>query len=107
MDVVITQAWRDFGLVGLMTGALSGLLFLIVKWTLNTTKEILAQAAREREIFQNLQLSWSKAVSEHSERANAFHSDVKVAHEYQRQEHEKMIALLDRIEERTKLCLKR
>lgn len=74
------HAFEQFGLLGLVIGAIIFLLFLVIKWTLATTKEILNQAARERE-------EWVKAFNLHTEQAKLFHESVKEAHIYQRQEH--------------------
>ena len=87
MDVNI---WKDFGLNGLIMFAVVGLLFFVIKWTLATTKEIMAQAAEERK-------SWINALAEHTSQARSFHDEVKDAHNFQRQEHQEMIKCLGRI----------
>jgi hypothetical protein len=104
---MIDNMWKEFGIIGLLAGAGTGLLFLVVKWTLETTKEILRQAALEREIFAKMQESWIRSLNEHSLASNSFHIESSRAQEFQRQEHERMIQLLDRIEERTRRCLEK
>ena len=84
--------WQQYGLLGLTIGSITFLLFLVIKWTLETTKSILAQAAKERE-------AWTKAISDHTEQAKAFHESVKEAHDYQREEHRKLA------EQQLKTCL--
>lgn len=90
--------WQQFGLIGLMIGAIVALLFIIIKWTLATTKEILKQASDEREC-------WIRAFNDHTAQAKSFHDEVKNAHEHQRREHEKLqeqqiksILCLDQVE---------
>lgn len=75
---------------GLNEVAIIALLFLIVKWTLATTKEILHQAADER-------MKSIKAWEEHTQQAKAFHDQVAEAHKHQREEHKEMIQILGRI----------
>jgi ABC-type transport system involved in cytochrome bd biosynthesis fused ATPase/permease subunit len=89
--------FKEFGLVGLMIGAISTLLFIIVKWTLATTRDILNQAAKEREAFMQCQASWIKAIDDQTAQGRAFHDEVKEAHSFQRQEHKEMIVALGRI----------
>lgn len=74
------HTFEQFGLLGLVIGAVIFLLFLVIKWTLSTTKDILKQAAQERE-------AWIKAFGDHTEQARLFHESVKDAHNYQREEH--------------------
>ncbi len=87
--------FRDFGLVGVMAGSITILLFLVVKWTLQTTKEILRQAEKERECWRGTIDAINKTIDNHNSRAQEFHSSVQEAHKYQRDEHEKMIKNLD------------
>jgi len=84
------ELWKEFGLPGLIMFAVITLLFFVIKWTLSTTKEIMSQAAKERE-------SWIRALAEHTEQAKSFHAEVKEAHSYQREEHKEMIRCLGRI----------
>ena len=72
MDVFMT-AFKDFGLAGLLAGSGTILLFLVVKWTLETTKEILKQAADERKIFNAMSIEWINALNAHTEQAKSFH----------------------------------
>jgi len=81
---------REFGLGIVLALAMTTLLFVIIKWTLATTKDILNQAAKEREC-------WHKAISEHTEQAKVFHDSVQEAHKYQREEHKEMIGQLKEI----------
>ena len=90
MEQHLMSPWQQFGLIGLLSGSGTILLFIIIKWVLATTREIMAQAAKERE-------SWTVAMREHSEQAQRFHDSVKEAHEYQRKEHMEMIQILGRI----------
>ena len=94
MDFTI---FKEYGLVGIMICLISTLLFIITKWTLVTTKEIIQQAAKEREAFMACQAVWIKAIDEHTAQARAFHESVKDAHDFQRQEHKEMIIALGRI----------
>ena len=92
--------FKEFGLAGLLAGSGTLLLFFVVKWTLETTKMILDQAAHEREVFQQLQANWITAIQDHTAQARAFHDEVKQAHQFQREEHQKIMELF------TRLCIK-
>jgi len=89
--------WGQFGLIGLMIGAIVLLLFFVIKWTLATTKDILNTNARQVEAFQEAQKGWISALNEHTAQAKSFHDEVKEAHAYQRQEHQEMIKCLGRL----------
>jgi len=87
MDLTL---FKEFGLIGIVFGAIFALLFIIIKWTLSTTKDILNQAAEERK-------SWIKAIEERNTALKAFNDSVTEAHKYQREEHKQMIEVLGRI----------
>ncbi len=87
----------EYGLLGLMIGAIIILLFLIVKWTLATTRDILAQANKERESWHNILITIvasvdriSKAIDQHDVKADE-------RGRYVREEHKEMIETLGRI----------
>jgi len=90
IDTNIFPAIREFGLGIVLALVMATLLFIIIKWTLATTKDILNQAAREREC-------WHKAIADHTEQAKVFHDSVQEAHKYQREEHKEMIGQLREI----------
>ena len=81
------ELWREFGLQGLIMGAVVTLLFFVVKWTLATTRDILKQAAQERVAFQDVIRGLQQATIEHNERARLFNESVNEAHRCQREEH--------------------
>ena len=83
--------WQEFGLIGIIMGAVIFMLFKVISWTLATTKDILAQAAKEREASQQAIKLMNDSIVEHNERARSFHEGVCEAHRNQRIEHEKMI----------------
>lgn len=82
--------WKEYGPVGLMMFAVVGLLFLVIKWTLQTTKDILNQSAIEREAFR-------KCIDEHTIQSKEFHAQVNEAHKYQREEHKEIAGQLKEI----------
>ena len=96
MDTWFT-AFKEYGLVGLIMFAVIALLFFVVKWTLQTTKEIMAQAARERETWQQALGNINDCIKEHTSQAKMFHEQVNEAHRFQREEHKEMIVTLGRI----------
>jgi hypothetical protein len=101
----IMTGWQQFGLVGLLSGSGTILLFLVVKWTLATTKDILNQAAHERVVFSEMQKTWIEAINQHTRQAETFHDTVKTTAEYQRKEHMEMIKTLEKLDDRTRSCL--
>lgn len=93
-------AWAKFceyGLLGVVVGAVILLLYKIVIWTLATTKEILAQSAKERECFVEKISEITKALENHTANANALHNQIMEANKFQRAEHGEMIKTLGRI----------
>ena len=96
MDTLFA-GFRENGLLGLIMGSVVILLFFVIKWTLETTKEILKQAAEERKIFNETIKELGKSVdgvcnsiSNHDEKANQ-------RAQYVREEHKNMIETLQRI----------
>ena len=85
----------EYGLLGLLIGAIILLLFFVVKWTLATTKDILVQAAKEREDWHkkigDVNVSIQKVcdcIDKHDEKAEE-------RSRFVRSEHERMINNLD------------
>lgn len=85
---LVMTPWQQFGLVGLMAGAVLALLFFVIKWTLNTAQHIIQQAAEERK-------AWVKSLDDHTAQNREFSRSVVDAHGFQRKEHEKMIENLE------------
>lgn len=96
--------FSEYGLLGLVIGAVIVLLFFIVKWVLEHVKALLEQQAKEREAwckvqekqnetFQKVVVSIDqvvKALEKHDEKADE-------RGKYVREEHKEMIASLGRI----------
>lgn len=102
MESHMLTPWQQFGLIGLMNGAIVFLLFKIIVWTLATTKEILNQSAEERKAW-NVQSSkereiWNTTIERHSQTINDIATSIKRHDERAeergslvKKEHEKMI----------------
>lgn len=97
METHLLTPWQQFGLIGLLAGTMSLILFFIVKWTLATTKEILIQAAKERDCWQKCIDETNKGIQEHTYQAKQFHEQVSEVHKFQREEHKEMITQLREI----------
>lgn len=89
--------FSEFGLSGLMIGAIILLLWFIVKWVLEHTKELLAQQAKEREC-------WNLVIDKHNTAIQDIVAAIKKHDEkadergrYVRDEHKEMMAILGRI----------
>lgn len=89
--------FKEFGLLGIVIGAVILLLFLVIKWTLSTTKEIIKQAADERKTWQmtidrntQFQEKIVQAIDKHDEKANE-------RGRYAREEHHQIIEVLGRL----------
>ncbi len=80
MDV---NLWKEYGITGLIMFAVVFLLFMVIKWTLATTKEILLQAAKERESWIEAISKVYRALDEHTIQAREFHQQVKDEHKKQ------------------------
>jgi hypothetical protein len=89
--------FKEYGLLGLLMGSVITLLFFVVKWTLSTTKDILKQAEKERECWRETINSVNVQIQAHNITAKDFHESVCEAHKFQREEHSKMIASLNEI----------
>ena len=82
--------WQQFGLIGLLSGSGTILLFIIIKWVLQTTREIMIQAGKERE-------AWTAVISQFNESNRLYQENTREAHTQQRREHQEMIVMLGRI----------
>ena len=98
-------SFEKFGLGGLLAGAGTFLLFLIIKWILKILDRLLDRSDRQQEAFalrlENqqaafnlLQNSWIGALNQHTEQAKLFHDSVQRALEYQRHEHVKIMEIV-------------
>jgi flagellar motility protein MotE (MotC chaperone) len=97
METTAFNLFKEYGLLGLMCGSVIFLLFLVVKWTLQTTKEIMNQSAKERECWRDTIEKVNKSIDDHSTQARMFHETVNDAHKFQRDEHKEMIKQLGEI----------
>jgi septal ring factor EnvC (AmiA/AmiB activator) len=97
VETHLLTPWQQFGLIGLLAGTMSLILFFIIKWTLATTKEILSQSAKERECWQSNIKEINKSMDAHTAQAKQFHEQVNEAHKFQREEHKEMIGQLREI----------
>lgn len=84
------QIWKEFGLLGLVVGAGVIILAFVIKWVLDTTKEIMKQAAEERRIWNDTVNKAVNTIDRHDEKADE-------RAKYVREEHRQMIEILGRI----------
>lgn len=87
--------FKEFGLLGIVIGSVIFLLFLVIKWTLSTTKEIMKQAAEERKAWIDAVNRVTSSIERHDEKADD-------RAKYVREEHRQMIECLGRINGYTK-----
>jgi len=95
---------KEYGIGGALVIGNITLLFVIVKWTLATTRDILVQAAKERESNAKERESWNQAVNKHGDAIDRIigsltRHDEKAEERgrYVREEHKQMIETLGRI----------
>ena len=84
---------KEFG----MAGAITFILFLVVKWTLETTKDILKQASEERKVYQEHQANSIKAIEKITASIERYDEKAEERGKYVREEHRQMIESLGRI----------
>lgn len=101
MDIWFT-AFREYGITGLIMFAVIALLFFVIKWTLQTTKEIMAQAAKEREAWQNMLAQANKSIDGVCQSMQRHDEKADERGRYVREEHKQMIEVLGRINGYTK-----
>ena len=83
--------FKEYGLLGITIGSVIILLFIVIKWTLATTRDIMKQASIERECWTKVVDRMNEAWNNHTVQAREFHDSVQEAHKHQREEHSKMI----------------
>ena len=84
------EKFTEYGLLGLVVGAMIFLLYKIVIWTLGVHKELLGQMAAERASWQNAVNEVTNSIKKHDEKADE-------RGRYVREEHKQMIEALGRI----------
>ncbi len=87
----------EYGLLGLLMGAVIALLFLVVKWTLATTKDILAQAAKERTEWHIKMGEVNGSIQKVCDCLDKHDEKAEERGRYVREEHKEMITILGRI----------
>lgn len=95
-------AFKENGLVGLIMFVIIALLFFVIKWTLQTTKEIMVQAAKERESWQIAITQANKATEGVCQSIQRHDEKAEERGRYVREEHRQMIESLGRINGYTK-----
>lgn len=107
------QAFKDFGLAGLVIAALLFIIWRIIAWAMKWFKEqaekymewvrsVIDQQAKERLAFYESFNALSKTLQEHNEQARNFHTAFIEANRYIREEH----TTLQNLQNATISCLK-
>ncbi|MBU0683113.1 MAG: hypothetical protein KJ864_02335 [Candidatus Omnitrophica bacterium] len=91
METIGVMGWQQFGLIGLISGAIVLILFFVIKWVLNTTNKIIENNNDEREKWFGIFTSMSASVNNQNNALVEFRRQVAEAHGYQKQEHEKVL----------------
>ena len=89
--------FKEYGLLGITVGSVITLLFFVVKWTLSTTKEILTQAAKEREDWHNKVGSINASIQKVCDCIDRHDEKADERGRYVREEHRQMIEVLNRM----------
>jgi C4-dicarboxylate-specific signal transduction histidine kinase len=71
--------------------------FFLLKWVLKASSEQLQIMAEERKAWREMQGEFSDRIRDLQEGSRAFHTEVRDAHKFQRDEHREMISCLGRI----------
>lgn len=87
----------EYGLLGLIVSAVIFLLFKVIQWTLATTKDILAQAAKEREDWQKKIGSVDISLTKICDCLDKHDDSSDERGRFVREEHKEMIEVLKRI----------
>ena len=96
----LEQVIKSCAEAGVGVVAVSAILYMswrLLRWGREIVKEVMTQAAKEREIWQGIVQKLNASIDMHSERAAEFHQGVREAHAKQREEHDRMIKALDEI----------
>ncbi len=89
--------FKDFGLLGLVTGVICMLLFMIIKYTLVTTRDILNQAAVERKDWHAKMETINASIIKVCDCLDKHDEKAEERGRYVREEHKEMIEILGRI----------
>jgi len=97
VEAHLLSPWGQFGLLGLMAGAIVFLLYKIMMWTLAAHKELLKQMAETLKMYQSLSDSSTKAIERATESIKRHDEKAEERGRYVREEHKQMIETLGRI----------
>ena len=106
---MVSFPWTQYGLIGLVVGALFFILWRLLIWVMSFVKEITKQHNEERLAWASSQkeerLSWLKVLESikssldfHNQASADSRKATEEAHKYQREEHLKML------EQNNKIC---
>jgi hypothetical protein len=85
---------------GIAIVSVSSIIFMswkLLSWGKQIVDTVLAQMATQNTAWQALIDRSTKAIEEHTQAACTFHDRVDEAHKYQREEHQKLISILEDI----------
>ncbi len=85
----------ELGFGAVCMGAVLFASWKLLNWGKGIVDNAMAQLERERDRSADVYNKLSKAIDEHTSQAREFHMEVRNAHGYQREEHNKMIQNLD------------
>lgn len=83
--------WTQFGLVGLMAGAIIALLFKVIIWTLEAHKNLLTQFSDMLKMYQKLSEEATLAIKRMTESIEKHDDKAEERGRYVRQEHENQV----------------
>lgn len=87
IDQFFRSVWTQYGIAGLM----AVLLFFVLRWVMKREEVISKQAVEREKSMIEIINSQRKALEDHTLHAKDYHSEHRVAHEFQRKEHTMMI----------------
>jgi hypothetical protein len=89
---VLEKIFNQYGFNAILLLSVGYGCYKLIVWTI---KQSTQREQSLQQIISDQTLAWNK----HTEQAKDFHTEVNVAHEYQRKEHDRMINILDGIKD--------
>jgi len=97
MEHMIPNAIENWGLGTALSAGVFIAFFFLLKWVLQQSSDQLKIMSEERKAWREMQYEFAERLRELQTNNMLFHSEVKEAHKFQREEHQEMITCLGRI----------
>ena len=97
MDTIFSSLFTQYGFGAAMAGFVALLFLLVLRWVMKHLEKSQERAAEREAALMAIIVNHETNMREHTQTIERHFESAKAAHDYQREEHGRMIQALDRI----------